>query len=156
MTLEEAIIHCKEKACGDTECSKEHLQLAIWLEELQALREHLPSNLDEAAVKSKVKEIFDSLPKYDISEEQKNRVEFGLLALEAFALIFYDTGRQAGAEWMVNQHLELTWKDVVLFRTIFDAMDSEAEHGKLEVSLMTKDYYEEVLKRFLEKKRTKQ
>lgn len=61
----------------------------------------LPSNLDEAAkkVRSRVKEIFDSLPKYDIDEERHNRVEFSLNALEAFALLFY----QAGAEWMAGQ-----------------------------------------------------
>lgn len=38
MTLEEAIIHCKEKACGNTHCALEHRQLAEWLKELQALR----------------------------------------------------------------------------------------------------------------------
>lgn len=27
MTLEEAIKHCKEKACDDTECALEHKQL---------------------------------------------------------------------------------------------------------------------------------
>ena len=63
----------------------------------------LPSNLDRVAVKKRVKEIFDALPKYNISEEQKNRVEFGLLALEAFAQIFYDLGKQTGAEWMAKQ-----------------------------------------------------
>lgn len=35
MTLEEAIIHCKEKACDNTQCALEHRQLAEWLEELQ-------------------------------------------------------------------------------------------------------------------------
>lgn len=35
MTLEEAIIHCKEKACGNTQCALEHRQLAEWLQELQ-------------------------------------------------------------------------------------------------------------------------
>ena len=28
MTLEEAIEHCEQKACGNDECSKEHKQLA--------------------------------------------------------------------------------------------------------------------------------
>ncbi len=31
MTLEEAIIHCKEKACDNTQCVLEHRQLAEWL-----------------------------------------------------------------------------------------------------------------------------
>lgn len=35
MTLEEAIIHCEEKACDNTQCSLEHRQLAEWLKELQ-------------------------------------------------------------------------------------------------------------------------
>ena len=35
MTLEEAIIHCKEKACDNTQCAIEHRQLAEWLEELK-------------------------------------------------------------------------------------------------------------------------
>jgi hypothetical protein len=45
MSLEEAIRHCKDIASGDTsqsecqECRNEHLQLAVWLEGLKALRE---------------------------------------------------------------------------------------------------------------------
>lgn len=38
MTLEEAITHCKEKACGNTQCALEHRQLAEWLKELQTLK----------------------------------------------------------------------------------------------------------------------
>lgn len=38
MTLEEAIIHCKEKACDNTQCALEHKQLAEWLQELQQYR----------------------------------------------------------------------------------------------------------------------
>lgn len=40
-TLDEAILHCYEKA-GQMplcDCSKEHVQLAHWLEELKAYRE---------------------------------------------------------------------------------------------------------------------
>lgn len=40
MTLEEAIIHCKEKACGNTQCALEHRQLAEWLQELQEYRKN--------------------------------------------------------------------------------------------------------------------
>ena len=32
--LREAIEHCKEKAQGDTDCAREHAQLAEWLQEL--------------------------------------------------------------------------------------------------------------------------
>jgi len=38
MTLNEAIEHCREKACGNSECALEHQQLADWLEELQTLK----------------------------------------------------------------------------------------------------------------------
>ena len=40
MTLEKAIIHCKEKACGNTQCALEHRQLAEWLQELQQYRKN--------------------------------------------------------------------------------------------------------------------
>lgn len=41
MTLDEAIKHSKEqsKKLGCTECGKEHLQLANWLEELKERRQ---------------------------------------------------------------------------------------------------------------------
>lgn len=38
MTLEEAIMHCQEKSCGNSECALEHKQLAEWLRELQYRR----------------------------------------------------------------------------------------------------------------------
>ena len=40
MALEEAIIHCMEKACGNTQCALEHQQLAEWLQELQQYRKN--------------------------------------------------------------------------------------------------------------------
>ena len=40
MTLDEAIAHCKEKICDNSECSLEHQQLADWLIELKERREH--------------------------------------------------------------------------------------------------------------------
>ena len=38
MTLNEAIRHAEEKACGNTGCAEEHRQLAEWLKELKELR----------------------------------------------------------------------------------------------------------------------
>lgn len=38
MNLDEAIRHCMEKGCSNTECSKEHNQLAEWLKELKAMK----------------------------------------------------------------------------------------------------------------------
>lgn len=40
MTINEAIEHCLEKGKNCSECGKEHLQLAQWLNELIALRQH--------------------------------------------------------------------------------------------------------------------
>lgn len=38
MTLDEAIKHCIENSCNNTECSREHMQLAEWLKELKAIK----------------------------------------------------------------------------------------------------------------------
>ena len=38
LTLDEAIRHAEEKACGNTGCAEEHRQLAEWLKELKELR----------------------------------------------------------------------------------------------------------------------
>ena len=38
MTIEEAIKHCEENVCDNSECSLEHKQLAEWLKELQELK----------------------------------------------------------------------------------------------------------------------
>lgn len=40
MSLEEAIQHCKGKACDNTQCALEHKKLAKWLEELQQYRKN--------------------------------------------------------------------------------------------------------------------
>lgn len=55
-------------------------------------------------VKTRVKEIFDSCEKIDISDVEKNRVAFGLLELEGFAKIFYEMGKQQ--EEPVSEDLE--------------------------------------------------
>lgn len=40
MSLDDAILHCKDRAREDcTECAKEHQQLAEWLEELKIYKE---------------------------------------------------------------------------------------------------------------------
>lgn len=38
MTLDEAIKHCQEKACGSSLCARDHKQLALWLIELKQRR----------------------------------------------------------------------------------------------------------------------
>lgn len=46
LTLDDAILHCKEKAKADcSKCAKKHMQLAEWLEELRNYREkQIPKN----------------------------------------------------------------------------------------------------------------
>lgn len=39
MTLEEAIQHCKEKACGNSGCAAEYKQLAYWFMELKQIKD---------------------------------------------------------------------------------------------------------------------
>ena len=49
MTLDEAIEHAKEVAGNcDTQCAKDHYQLALWLEELKNLRKLL--NTDKNSI----------------------------------------------------------------------------------------------------------
>lgn len=47
-----------------------------------------------------------------------------------------------------EKDLELTWEDLALIRLAFDATEDNINHGCLNISPMTKEYYEEVLKRF--------
>lgn len=49
MTLDEAIAHAREKACGDDECAREHERLARWLEELKLARESVFVDIGLAA-----------------------------------------------------------------------------------------------------------
>ena len=51
-----------------------------------------------------------------------------------------------------EKDLELTWKELALIRLAFDATEDNINHGCLKISPMTKEYYEEVLKRFKERK----
>lgn len=43
-TLDEAIKHCEEKGCSNTECAAEHRQLAKWLMELKGYKEQKPTD----------------------------------------------------------------------------------------------------------------
>ena len=38
MTIDEAIEHVEERACGNDQCAKDHAQLADWLRELRRAR----------------------------------------------------------------------------------------------------------------------
>ena len=52
MTLDEAIEHCKEKSCSNTECAREHKQLAEWLEELKEYKK-IYGELNQAYINAK-------------------------------------------------------------------------------------------------------
>lgn len=49
MTLDEAIEHCiqKTKELGCSECGKEHMQLAVWLQELEIRRKKNIKNVNQ-------------------------------------------------------------------------------------------------------------
>ena len=47
-----------------------------------------------------------------------------------------------------EKDLELTWEDLALIRLAFDAIEANINLGSLKISPMTKEYYQEVLKRF--------
>lgn len=46
MNLDEAIKHCEDKSCGDSQCNQEHKQLAEWLKQLKKIKEQYLKNLD--------------------------------------------------------------------------------------------------------------
>lgn len=84
MTLQEAIIHAKEKSKTlSGKCAQEHLQLAEWLEELRYLQEsnhwisvseRLPNNEDVALVTVMgVQEEFTAMDYYDLDFEAWER-----------------------------------------------------------------------------------
>ena len=47
---------------------------------------------------------------------------------------------------------ELTWKDFTLIRLAFDAIEANINLVAIKIQPMTKGYYQEVLKRFKERK----
>ncbi len=51
-----------------------------------------------------------------------------------------------------EKDLELTWEDIVLIRLAFDATEANINLGAIKIQPMTKEYYQEVLKRFKEYK----
>lgn len=43
---------------------------------------------------------------------------------------------------------ELTWEDFALIRLVFDAIEAKIHLGAIKIPQMTKEYYQEVLRRF--------
>lgn len=52
-----------------------------------------------------------------------------------------------------EKDIELTWKDMSFIRLAFDATEANIHLGNIKVNPMTKEYYQEVLKRFKELKK---
>ena len=55
--------------------------------------------------------------------------------------------------YQAEKDLELTWKDMSFMRLAFDATEANIHLGAIKVNPMTKEYYQEVLKRFKELKK---
>lgn len=51
-----------------------------------------------------------------------------------------------------GKNLALTWEDAMIFRLVFDCLDANQQMGALNVQPMTKEYYIEALRLFLQKK----
>ncbi len=51
-----------------------------------------------------------------------------------------------------EKDLELTWEDMAFIRVAFDALEANIHLGAIKIQPMTKEYYQEVLKRFKERK----
>lgn len=59
---------------------------------------------------------------------------------------------QRGYE-QAEKDLALTWEDMVLLRTLFDATDANQSMGALTVQPMTREYYEYLLREFNEQRK---
>ena len=51
-----------------------------------------------------------------------------------------------------EKDLELTWEDLAFIRLAFDALEANIHLGAIKIQPMTKEYYQEVLKRFKDMK----
>ena len=54
-----------------------------------------------------------------------------------------------------EKDLELTWEDMAFIRLAFDAIEANINLGAIKIQPMTKEYYQEVLKRFKDLKHVK-
>ena len=64
--------------------------------------------------------------------------------------VAYEQGYQ-----QAERDLELTWEDMAFIRVAFDALEANIHLGAIKIQPMTKEYYEEVLKRFKDYKERK-
>lgn len=66
----------------------------------------------------------------------------------------YSMGQAYGEGYhQAEKDLELTWEDMSFMRLAFDATEANIHLGAIKVNPMTKEYYQEVLKRFKEERK---
>ena len=65
------------------------------------------------------------------------------------------SGRYVDGYRQAEKDLELTWEDLALIRLAFDAIEANIHLGAIKIQPMTKEYYQEVLKRFNKERREK-
>jgi len=78
--------------------------------------------------------------------ENYSIIEFGFKEITIRKKGFLDGYEQA------EKDLALTWRDMVILRALFDAIDTHQSMGALKVQPMTKEYYEFLLKQYNEQK----
>lgn len=66
--------------------------------------------------------------------------------------VLFQKGVEEGRR-LEKEDLALTWKDMVLLRTLFDATDAKQSRGALTVQPMTREYYEYLLREFNEQRK---
>ena len=98
---------------------------------------------------------------YHLVKEMKRAKEEALKAYPPQSIVAnYDTiNRRDAFEYgylKAEKDNELTWKDFALIRLAFDAIEANIRLGAIKISPMTKEYYEEVLKRFKDFKERKE
>lgn len=66
--------------------------------------------------------------------------------------VLFQKGVEEGRRLEKDEH-RLTWEDMVLLRTLFDATDANQSMGALTVQPMTREYYEYLLREFNEQRK---
>jgi len=133
MTLEEAIIHCKEKSCGNTQCALEHRQLAEWLQELQEYRKnarkktvYMNESLDKEIIRYKV-------PFQDDDENLDERT------LDAIAHHFYNLALEDVRKAVTERKSEL-------YRLYIKGTITKYQEGQHDFAVDVRDYIDNLMK----------
>lgn len=108
MTLEEAIVHCEEKACGNTQCALEHRQLAEWLQELRQYRKNARKKeyIDAEKLKAEIEERLHCNGSFDECGDTAWDYDQGMVAAYNYVLSFIDTLQQEQPEVDLDNKIE--------------------------------------------------